>query len=67
MDEAMYSKFRQHANVREILFSTGDRELELEDADDDFWGIGTDGRGRNEMGKSLMRVRDRLRRELTTG
>ena len=26
-----------------------------------FWGIGRDGQGRNELGKALMRLRDRLR------
>src|SRR6267142_3764053 len=26
-----------------------------------FWGIGSDGRGRNELGKALMRLRERLK------
>jgi predicted NAD-dependent protein-ADP-ribosyltransferase YbiA (DUF1768 family) len=25
-----------------------------------FWGIGSDGRGRNELGRALMRLRERL-------
>ena len=30
---------------------------------DSFWGTGADGRGRNELGKALMRLRDRFRAE----
>lgn len=28
---------------------------------DSFWGVGADGQGKNELGKALMRLRDRLR------
>ena len=28
---------------------------------DSFWGTGEDGKGRNELGKALMRLRDKLR------
>jgi predicted NAD-dependent protein-ADP-ribosyltransferase YbiA (DUF1768 family) len=35
---------------------------ELQDSDKDaFWGVGADHRGRNELGKALERLRDRLR------
>ena len=29
-----------------------------------FWGIGKDGQGLNELGKALMRLRERLRESL---
>ncbi|KAI0313133.1 DUF1768-domain-containing protein [Amylostereum chailletii] len=64
MDEAMYHKFRQHEDARTVLLATGNAPLEFGDTDDGFWGIGRDERGRNEMGQSLVRVRDKLRQEL---
>lgn len=34
----------------------------VQDSDKDaFWGIGADGRGRNELGKALERLRTKLR------
>ncbi|KAI5832766.1 DUF1768-domain-containing protein [Schizophyllum commune Tattone D] len=63
MDRAIYHKFKQHHDLREELLSTGDAEL-IEDSDKDaFWGVGADRKGRNELGKALMRLRDILRRE----
>jgi predicted NAD-dependent protein-ADP-ribosyltransferase YbiA (DUF1768 family) len=36
--------------------------LNLQKSDvDDFWGIGKDGKGRNELGKALERLRTQLR------
>ena len=32
-------------------------------ANDDFWGNGADGEGRNELGKALMRLRTKLQAE----
>ncbi|KAJ3561708.1 hypothetical protein NP233_g10028 [Leucocoprinus birnbaumii] len=63
MDEAIYHKFTQHNDLRVELLATGDSEL-VEDSDkDSFWGIGADGKGSNELGKALERLRARLRRE----
>jgi len=61
MDETLWHKFTQHADLKEELLSTGDAEL-VEDSDKDaFWGVGSDRRGRNELGKALERLRARLR------
>jgi len=61
MDETLWHKFTQHANLKEELLATGDAEL-VEDSDKDaFWGVGSDHRGRNELGKALERLRTRLR------
>jgi len=61
MELALHLKFEQHPPIRRELLSTGDAFL-VEDAgaDDDFWGNGADGNGRNELGKALMRLRSRL-------
>lgn len=61
MYEAVRAKFTQHADIRETLLGTGDAEL-IEDAKNDaYWGGGADGTGRNQLGKTLMRVREELR------
>jgi len=60
MDEALYHKFTQHSDLQAELLGTGDAEL-IEDSDKDaFWGVGPDGKGRNELGKCLERLRATL-------
>ncbi|EKM52571.1 uncharacterized protein PHACADRAFT_149327 [Phanerochaete carnosa HHB-10118-sp] len=61
MDDILQAKFRQHATLRDMLLRTGNRELIEKSPADSFWGSGADGRGRNEFGKCLMRLRDKLR------
>jgi|SRR5688572_6697075 len=63
MREAVEAKFRQHAELRALLLATGDAKLVEHTENDDYWGDGGDGRGRNELGRILMAVRDALRRE----
>ncbi|KAG8990906.1 hypothetical protein FRB93_002978 [Tulasnella sp. JGI-2019a] len=62
MDRVLRHKFSQHRELRRELLSTGDDYL-VEDAgaNDAFWGNGADGRGRNELGKALMRLRTAYR------
>ncbi|KAF5342038.1 hypothetical protein D9611_001974 [Ephemerocybe angulata] len=61
MEEALWHKFTQHADLQAELLGTGDAEL-IEDSDKDaFWGVGVDRRGRNELGKALERLRTKLR------
>jgi N-glycosidase YbiA len=64
MREAVEAKFRQHAELRALLLATGDAKLVEHTENDDYWGDGGDGRGRNELGRILMAVRDALRREV---
>jgi len=57
MDITLWHKFTQHLDLKAELLATGDAEL-AEDSDKDaFWGLGPDGRGRNELGKALERLR----------
>jgi ribA/ribD-fused uncharacterized protein len=61
MREAVEAKFRQHAELGELLLATGDAKLVEHTDNDDYWGDGGDGSGRNELGRILMAVRDALR------
>lgn len=63
MREAVEAKFRQHDELRTLLLATGDAKLVEHTENDDFWGDGGDGSGRNELGRILMAVRDQLRQE----
>ena len=61
MRQALAAKFEQHDDLRVLLLSTGTEAL-IEDTDEDvFWGCGSDGRGRNELGRLLVELRERLR------
>ncbi|WP_337173598.1 NADAR domain-containing protein [Paludisphaera sp.] len=61
MREAVLAKFTQHADAREILLGTGDARLIEHTENDDYWGDGGDGGGKNRLGMTLMRVREELR------
>jgi len=41
--------------------NTGDAKIVEQTENDDYWGDGGDGSGKNMLGKILMRVRDELR------
>ncbi|TFY59978.1 hypothetical protein EVJ58_g5434 [Rhodofomes roseus] len=61
MEAILEAKFTQHPELRRMLLSTGDGELIENSPVDSFWGCGEDGEGRNELGKALMRLRNKLR------
>lgn len=63
MEEVLYNKFIQHPDLCSLLLSTGVAELIYGEVNDHFWGDGSVGQGLNELGKALMRVRDRMREE----
>ena len=61
MERAMRRKFELHAELRQLLLSTGDEELQEAAPTDYYWGVGRDGNGQNKLGLILMRVRAELR------
>jgi ribA/ribD-fused uncharacterized protein len=61
MREAILMKFQTHDDIRELLLSTGDEELVEKTTGDTYWGCGTDGTGKNMLGKILMEVREQLK------
>lgn len=61
MKKAVLKKFQTHACLRKSLLSTGNEEI-IENAHNDFfWGVGSDGSGRNELGIILRNIRSFLR------
>ncbi|CAF0978041.1 unnamed protein product [Rotaria sordida] len=61
MFKACLAKFQQHPKLKQLLLSTGDRTLVEHTVNDSYWGDGGDGSGRNQLGITLMRVRDYLK------
>lgn len=61
MRQAVLAKFTQHAVLRELLLSTGDATLVEHTVNDNYWGDGGDGSGKNMLGRILMEVREELR------
>ena len=61
MIKALQAKFSQHKDLKDILLGTGNKTL-VEDAKyDNVWGVGSDGKGQNLLGKALMQVRGELK------
>jgi len=63
MRDAVYAKFEQNPELKEKLLETGDLKIVENSPVDFFWGVGSDGSGENTLGKILMEVRERLRKE----
>jgi N-glycosidase YbiA len=63
MRDALFAKFTQHEDLRELLIGTGDAKIIEHTANDDYWGDGGNGQGRNMLGRLLMEVRSKLREE----
>ena len=61
MFKALLAKFSQHKDLKALLLQTRNRELIEHTSNDSYWGDGGDGRGQNNLGKLLMRVREVLR------
>jgi ribA/ribD-fused uncharacterized protein len=62
MREALQAKFTQNKDLKRILLETGNAELVEHTANDNYWGDGGDGSGRNILGKLLMEVREELKK-----
>lgn len=60
MRRAVFAKFSQHDDIRQILLDTGEEELIENTTDDYYWGRGTKGSGKNLLGLILMEVRQQL-------
>ena len=65
MREVVLAKFTQHEDLRMLLLATGEAKLIEHTANDDYWGDGGDGKGRNMLGQILMELRAQLREKQT--
>lgn len=64
---AVRTKFLVHPGIQAELLATGD-ELIVENSPlDTYWGCGADGKGHNQLGKTLMQVRQEIRHLIQTG
>lgn len=66
MRQAVTAKFSQHEELRTLLLSTGGAKIVEHTENDDYWGDGGDGRGKNMLGRILMEVRESLRGSTNT-
>lgn len=57
MLDAVRAKFTQHEELRAVLLGTGESELIEHTKNDNYWGDGGDGTGKNMLGQILMKVR----------
>jgi ribA/ribD-fused uncharacterized protein len=61
MRRAVQAKFGQYEELRELLLSTGEARIVEHTENDDYWGDGGHGSGKNMLGRILMEVREQLR------
>lgn len=61
MYDVCLAKFSQHPNLKQMLLDTGDAYLEEGNTwNDKFWGT-CNGVGENNLGKTLMRIREEFK------
>ena len=60
MEEVIRAKFTQHSDLVKKLIETNDAILLEKSNIDNFWGIGKKRKGKNMLGKLLMKIRDEL-------
>jgi hypothetical protein len=61
MRKVVKAKFEQHPDLKEMLLGTGDAILIEHTENDQYWGDGGNGSGKNMLGKVLMEVRELLK------
>ncbi|MFC7440673.1 NADAR family protein [Laceyella putida] len=64
MRKAVYTKFKSHPEIQSVLLDTGEEEIVELTTTDTYWGVGSQGTGKNMLGIILMEVRTRLREEM---
>lgn len=61
MYEVLKAKFMQHNELATLLIDTGDKKLIEHTENDTYWGDGGDGKGKNKLGKLLMKIREEIK------
>ncbi len=60
MEKALRCKFSTHPGLGKKLCATGDHEIIEASPLNPYWGAGADGRGKNKLGRLLMKIRQEL-------
>jgi len=60
MLQAVFVKFQSHPYLLQLLLSTNIAILVEHSPVDSYWGDGGNGTGRNQLGKILMKIREKL-------
>lgn len=61
MERLLRLKLEQNPYVKKKLLQTGDYTICEDSPKDSFWGIGQDRKGRNELGKLWMKLREEIK------
>lgn len=61
MRKAVYAKFSQNIEPKNILLDTDSEYIVENTSNDYYWGCGTNGSGKNMLGIILMEIRDKLK------
>jgi len=61
MYEIVKMKTQAHPEVKNELVKTGNKLIVENSQYDSYWGIGSDGKGRNQLGKTWMRLRSEMK------
>lgn len=61
MKEALRYKVDQHEDVKQLLLSTGTEDIAEDTPYDFIWGLGSDGSGKNWLGKAWMEIREEIK------
>jgi len=61
MYEGLKAKFTQNKDLKELLLSTENRIIIEDNKRDNFWGIGKNEKGQNNLGVLLMKLRDEFK------
>ncbi len=61
MTDIIRAKFSQHEDAKQVLLSTNNKKIIENSPIDNYWGIGSTGKGENQMGKILAKVRNGLK------
>lgn len=61
MRKAVYAKFLQNSDIKDMLLETGSEYIVEKTSNDYYWGCGVNGTGKNMLGIILMEIRDILK------
>ena len=64
MFNGILEKFRQNRDIAYKLIETRNNDIAEATVDEYYWGIGKDRSGQNNIGKILVQVRERIKREI---